>query len=83
MKNLILSLFLLYNLNLFSQTAIDYNNFDNDLATKILAQKFSKTIRVSREILFLLLAGLNLLCSHLILKRVVVHFDNFQVLLLR
>ena len=40
MKNLILSLFLLYNLNLFSQTAIDYNNFDNDLATKILAQKF-------------------------------------------
>lgn len=40
MKNLILSLFLLFNLNLFSQTVIDYNNFDNDLATKILAQKF-------------------------------------------
>ena len=40
MKSLILYLFLFFNLSLFSQTKIDYNNFDSDLATKILAKKF-------------------------------------------
>ena len=40
MKNLIVIFFFLIGVNVFSQTKINYNNFDNDLATKILAQTF-------------------------------------------
>ena len=40
MKNLIVIFFFLIGVSVFSQTKINYNNFDNDLATKILAQKF-------------------------------------------
>ena len=40
MKNIIQILFFLIGINLYSQTVIDYKNFNNDLATKILAQKF-------------------------------------------
>lgn len=40
MKNLFLTFFILLGFNVYSQTKIDYNNFDNDLATKILAKKF-------------------------------------------
>jgi hypothetical protein len=40
MKNIFLSFFFLLGFGVHSQTKIDYNNFDNDLATKILAKKF-------------------------------------------
>ena len=40
MKNLITLLIVLFSLNSYSQTPIDYDNFDTDLASKILGQKF-------------------------------------------
>ena len=40
MKNIIQILFFLIGINLYSQTVIDYKNFNNDLATNILAQTF-------------------------------------------
>jgi hypothetical protein len=40
MKNIFLTLLLFVVSVSFSQTKIDYNNFNNDLATKILAKKF-------------------------------------------
>ena len=40
MKKLITLLLVLVSLNGYSQTPIDYNNFDTDLASQILGQKF-------------------------------------------